>query len=133
MKSIRFFMDIIGLKDLKRTGWVHKGVENPESVAGHMFGVASLAMLVPLPKGVNRDKLVKMAVIHDWSEAEVWDIKWEAGKFSDREKEKRKNASEKGFFKRAAEKLDRPDIKDLSWEFLDQTSPEAKFHQILFL
>jgi putative hydrolase of HD superfamily len=74
------------LKDVKRTGWVERGVKGPESVADHSFMSALLCMVLPAEGGlggIDRNKAVKMALIHDIAEAETGDIitteKWEAG------------------------------------------------------
>lgn len=31
---------------MKRTGWVHKNVSDPETIAGHMYRMAILSFLV---------------------------------------------------------------------------------------
>ena len=36
--------EILGLKDVVRTGWVRNDVKNPESVAAHSWGMAILAL-----------------------------------------------------------------------------------------
>ncbi|MFH0832186.1 MAG: HD domain-containing protein [Candidatus Aenigmatarchaeota archaeon] len=60
------------LKDIKRTGWVERGVKNPESSAEHSFMAAVLSML--LAKNVDEKKVIKMALIHDLAESVVGDI-----------------------------------------------------------
>jgi len=68
------------LKRLDRTGWVLRGFANgTESVAAHSFGVSVTAMLLAdelLARGVavNVEKLLRMALLHDWSEARVGDM-----------------------------------------------------------
>jgi putative hydrolases of HD superfamily len=58
------------LQDLKRTGWVMRGVENPESVKEHTEALIVLASeLVPLLSHEETDGLLEMLEIHDWSEA----------------------------------------------------------------
>ena len=58
------------LKSLKRTGWVREGMPDPESVAEHCFRVAFLALIVGGElKGVDTDRLIKMALLHDSEEA----------------------------------------------------------------
>ena len=37
-------MAYLGLKDVLRQGWVNAGVEAPESVAAHSWGMAVLAL-----------------------------------------------------------------------------------------
>jgi putative hydrolase of HD superfamily len=68
------------LKRLDRTGWVLRGFANgTESVAAHSFGVGVTAMLLAdklLAEGVrvNVEKVLRMALLHDWSEARVGDM-----------------------------------------------------------
>jgi len=58
------------LQDLKRTGWVEKGVENPESVKEHTEALVKLAEeLIPYLTEEETDGLIDMLEIHDWPEA----------------------------------------------------------------
>jgi putative hydrolase of HD superfamily len=58
-----------------RAGWVRRGVPAPESVAAHSWRMALIAMLAPQGAGaVDRDRLVRMALVHDLAEAIVGDI-----------------------------------------------------------
>lgn len=61
------------LKRIPRTGWVRSNVEHPESVADHSMRTAFLAMII-CPPEVEKDKAVKMALIHDVAESIVSDI-----------------------------------------------------------
>lgn len=68
------FLNLVGkLKRVKRTGWVRTGVDKPESVADHMYRMSIISMLVPITCSY-RDRLVKMAIVHDLAEAIVGDI-----------------------------------------------------------
>jgi hypothetical protein len=40
------YMRLATLKLLPRTGWLQRGIAQPESVAEHTFGVATLALLI---------------------------------------------------------------------------------------
>ncbi|KAH7722652.1 Protein F45F2.9 b [Aphelenchoides avenae] len=63
------------LKHLKRTGWVHNKVPEPETVASHMYRMSVLAMtLAPKLSGIDVNRCVKMALVHDLGEAIVGDI-----------------------------------------------------------
>jgi putative hydrolase of HD superfamily len=63
------------LKRLPRTGWRLAGIKDCESVADHSFRVALLALLLgDLIQGVDRDRLLRMAVVHDLPEAMVTDL-----------------------------------------------------------
>ncbi|HET7286068.1 MAG TPA: HD family hydrolase [Pyrinomonadaceae bacterium] len=68
------------LKRLDRTGWTLRGLPNgTESVAAHSFGVSATAMLLAdrcTAQGVtvNVEKVMRMALLHDWAEARVGDM-----------------------------------------------------------
>jgi len=68
------------LKRLDRTGWVLRGFANgTESVAAHSFGVGVTAMLLAdelRARGVSVDveKVLRIALLHDWAEARVGDM-----------------------------------------------------------
>ncbi|XAR66705.1 hypothetical protein NMG60_11013019 [Bertholletia excelsa] len=62
------------LKTTKRAGWVRRDVQNPESVADHMYRMGLMALIASDSPGVDRDKCVKMAIVHDIAEAIVGDI-----------------------------------------------------------
>ncbi|GAV03360.1 hypothetical protein RvY_13794 [Ramazzottius varieornatus] len=79
------FMLILGnLKKNKRTGWILRGVPAPESVADHMYRMAILAMLLDekasldqsVPEGhpLDKNRCIKVALVHDMCEAVVGDI-----------------------------------------------------------
>ena len=68
------------LKRLDRTGWTLRGLPNgTESVAAHSFGVCVAAMLLAdelQARGVAVDveKVLRMALLHDWAEVRVGDM-----------------------------------------------------------
>ncbi|HEY6805160.1 MAG TPA: HD family hydrolase [Pyrinomonadaceae bacterium] len=68
------------LKRLDRTGWSLRGLPNgTESVASHSFGVVVAAMFLAdaiQERGVvvNTEKVLRMALLHDWAEARVGDL-----------------------------------------------------------
>lgn len=61
------------LKSLKRTGWVREGMPDPESVAEHTFRVCFLTFLMADELKVDKDKLLKMSLVHDIEEIETHD------------------------------------------------------------
>ncbi|MEJ7763199.1 MAG: HD domain-containing protein, partial [Thermomicrobiales bacterium] len=69
---VRFLLLAGRLKRLLRTGWLHSGVPpaEVESVADHSFRTALLAWLAASREpGLNRDRVLAMAMVHDLAEA----------------------------------------------------------------
>jgi len=71
---LKFYRNILKLKKLVRTGWLERGVSEPENVAAHSFAVALLAAVLADLKGVNVLDAVRMALIHDLPEAVTGDL-----------------------------------------------------------
>ena len=63
----------LGLKDILRTGWVRAGVDSPESVAAHSWGMSVLAMHL-CPENLDRMRVIEMCLVHDLPEVEVGDL-----------------------------------------------------------
>ena len=119
------------LKRLDRTGWVLRGFANgTESVAAHSFGVAVTAMLIAdevLAQGVVIDveKVLRIALLHDWAEARVGDMPRTATQYFG--SEVRKHA-ETAAFCDLTEPLDRGDdlYPNLYREYEERNSLEAR-------
>src|SRR6267378_4168869 len=68
------------LKRLERTGWTLRGLGNgTESVAAHSFGVGVTAMMLAdevRARGLEVDceRVLRMALLHDWAETRVGDM-----------------------------------------------------------
>ncbi len=68
------------LKRLDRTGWTLRGLPNgTESVAAHSFGVGVTAMILAdeiKARGLTVDceRVLRMALLHDWAETRVGDM-----------------------------------------------------------
>ena len=69
-----FFAHVAALKRLPRTGWVQRGVPDPESVAAHSFGVAALAAVTASAVGADPARATLIAVMHDLAEALTGDL-----------------------------------------------------------
>lgn len=76
MDKLLKFMTLIGdLKRVKRAGWVLRQVQEPESVADHMYRMAILSFLVdPASSGLNKDRCIKISLVHDLAECIVGDL-----------------------------------------------------------
>ncbi len=66
-------LEMLELKQLPRTGWVRSGVEHPESVAAHSWGMAVLALRLA-PKELDIEKILSLCLIHDLPEVRVGDL-----------------------------------------------------------
>ena len=77
---VPILVELQRLKRLDRTGWILRGLPNgTESVAAHSFGVGVTAMLLAdelLQQGVvvNVEKVLRLALLHDWAEVRVGDM-----------------------------------------------------------
>ncbi|KAJ7943242.1 HD domain-containing protein 2 [Quillaja saponaria] len=62
------------LKTTKRKGWINHGIKGPESISDHMYRMALMALIAGDLPGVNRERCIKIAIVHDMAEAIVGDI-----------------------------------------------------------
>lgn len=72
-QKISFLLKILNLKDEERTGWVLRGIEDPESVASHSWG-SMIQTILNIRSELDREKVLKMALVHDLEQAETGDI-----------------------------------------------------------
>lgn len=74
IRGLRRLAEATGqLKNVRRKGWVDRGVPEAESVADHSYRVAVLAWAVARARGLDADRAVKIALVHDLAEAETGD------------------------------------------------------------
>jgi putative hydrolase of HD superfamily len=73
MTDLDPLLEAIGLKHVRRAGWVRRGVPDPESVAAHSHGVAMLTLLL-LPDDLDLHLALQFAVLHDLAEVRVGDL-----------------------------------------------------------
>ena len=98
---ISTLIELQRLKGLERTGWMLRGIQpGAESVAAHSYGVVVAAMLLAdelIERGitVNVERVLRMAVLHDWAEARVGDMPRTGGEYFGAEA--RKNAERAAF------------------------------------
>lgn len=66
------------LESLPRTGWVVSGVHPPESIASHVYMVTLTALWIAdtLNEPVDTERLLRLALLHDSSEALLTDLAW---------------------------------------------------------
>ena len=70
--SFAFEMGV--LKRMRRTGWWHAGVRDPESVAEHSFRVAQLAAMIASVENADPSRASFLALWHDTQETRIGDI-----------------------------------------------------------
>ena len=117
------------LKDERRTGWQLRGVEEPESVAAHSWGVAYLLLSLgdrfreELP-AVDLDRALRLAVVHDVAEAETGDVATRADSTAEAADHEAKTAAEREAMAELAGPL--PERVRDAWEAYEaRESPEA--------
>lgn len=69
-----FAFELGMLKRMRRAGWWHVGVRDPESVAEHSLRVAQLASLMAAIEGAEPGRAALLAVWHDSQETRTGDI-----------------------------------------------------------
>lgn len=153
---LKFFENIQTLKEKKRRGWLVHGIENSESTAAHIFRMAVSSWVLGKKGGLNTEKLLKLALIHDICEVFAFDEtpydpllpkkidtpqaqekikkilqKWPTFSFKEkREKTLKKNQRENQAFKRLIKDLPvfkKRELEMLWQEFQEGLSQEARF------
>ena len=109
------------LKQVRRRGWVLRGVTEPESVADHSFRTALLALVLARDDSFDRGRCVAMALVHDLAEAVVGDITPYDG-ISREEKRRR----EREALSRLADNLGDTELLELWEEFEAGETAEAR-------
>lgn len=146
IKEIVNYLFLVGkLKWLKRSGWLERKMPDPESVAEHAYRVAMICFVIAPLLNLNRDKLVSMALFHDFAEGVFGDpiseglTKDTAIRYIDYNKIEKfndiefKKNDQKKFIKNLAKKLNLPEIYDLWIEHSFENSKEATvYSDILF-
>ncbi|PON99281.1 Ribonuclease Y [Trema orientale] len=113
------------LKTTKRAGWVRRDVKDPESIADHMYRMGLMALIASDIPGVDRDKCIKMAIVHDIAEAIVGDITPSDG-ISKTEKSRREREALDHMCKLLGGGSRAKEIDELWMEYEQNSSPEAK-------
>ncbi len=113
-----------GLKERSRAGWLLRGVKNVESVADHSWRAGIIAYVLA-PEGYDREKMLRMGVLHDISEINDRDYTPLDG-ISKEEKEKREQIAVESFLKTIPEPQ-RSEWRELNDEFEARETKESKF------
>ena len=112
-----FYLKIGKLKRMPRLYWRLRGVQNPESVAGHIFTLSVMAWIFGKErKELNQEKLLKMALCHELSAVYTGDTTPYDRILPKNEKERKK----------VLEKMIRLSKKEKEWIFLADFKKEKK-------
>ncbi|KAK4604888.1 hypothetical protein RGQ29_013091 [Quercus rubra] len=104
------------LKTTKRAGWVKRDVKDPESIADHMYRMGLMALIASDIPGLDRDKCIKMAIVHDIAEDGI----------SKAEKSQREREALDHMCKLLGGGSRALEIGELWLEYEENSSPEAK-------
>jgi len=119
----RFMGHVGDLKKLERTGWVRSGIKDPENVADHSFRTTVMALVLADKVGVNQNRAVKMALIHELGESIVGDLTPTDGVSVDE-----KHQLEIDAFRKLCADIDNGnELLELFEEFEENKTPEAQF------
>ncbi len=119
--NFKDLLDYAGrLKRIKRTGWVVRGIPEPESIADHSYRAALLGYFLALERGLDAGKVAGMLLVHDMGESLIGDITPEGERFME------KIEAEDKAMKFLADKIGSRKIYELWREFNYGTSPEAQ-------
>ncbi|XP_042499786.1 5'-deoxynucleotidase HDDC2 isoform X2 [Macadamia integrifolia] len=113
------------LKTTKRTGWVRREIQDPESIADHMYRMGIMALIASDIPGIDRDRCIKMAIVHDIAEAIVGDITPSDG-VPKLEKSRREREALDYMCKQLGGGSRANEIGELWMEYEENSSPEAK-------
>lgn len=124
-----FFKTVGKSKRLLRSGWIREKINDPESVAEHSFRVSVLAMVLSDKLGydLDKNKLIKMAILHDLGEVITGDIVTERYDFIDIIKRTQKEGEEKEGVREIFGKIGLSDeYAKIFEEMIGRTTLEAK-------
>ncbi|XP_056165127.1 uncharacterized protein LOC115672048 isoform X2 [Syzygium oleosum] len=112
------------LKTTKRKGWINQGIDGPESIADHMYRMALMALIADDLPGLDRERCIKIAIVHDIAEAIVGDITPADG-VPKEEKSRREQAALDEMCQVLGGGMRAEEIKELWAEYENNSSLEA--------
>ncbi|MPZ64436.1 MAG: HD domain-containing protein [Pseudonocardiaceae bacterium] len=107
---------------MRRAGWWHVGVRDPESVAEHSLRVAQLASLIAAIEGADPGRAALLAVWHDSQETRTGDIPHTAKPYLDKPSPEAITADQTVDLPDAARKT----VHEAVTEYEAQHTPEAR-------
>jgi putative hydrolase of HD superfamily len=123
-RVLGLFEIIHPLDQVKRAGYILRGVSEPESVAAHshFLSVLTLLMCDEYPGGFDKDKALTIALTHDLCEAQLMDIPMPA---ADAHLRDAKDAAEQAITEQLFEGFDEK-YGRYHAEFMEASTPEAR-------
>ncbi len=110
------------LKRIRRAGWWHLGVRDPESVAEHSLRVAQLASLIAAIEGAEPGRAALLAIWHDSQETRTGDIPHTACPYLDQRSPEVITADQTAALPDTARKT----VQESVVEYETQHTPEAR-------
>lgn len=129
LNYLQFFKEVGKSKRLLRSGWIREGIKDPESVAEHSFRVGVLIMVLAdkFDPTLNRDRLIKMALLHDLGKPTAGDVIAERGQLIDIKKRDLEERKEREGIGKIFSKINQSGEYVLILnEMMDGKTPEAK-------
>ncbi len=123
-RILDLFQAIHPLDRVPRSGYLLRGVADPESVAAHSHFVSLMALLFveEYPGRFDRDRVLAMELIHDLSEARIMDIPMP---YADAYMSEAKDRAEQAILEDLLKGFP-PHLADLHAEFSAAETPEAR-------
>ena len=124
------FLNTVGAsKRLLRAGWIREGVKDSESVAEHSFRVGVLAMVLAdkISNNLDKNKLIKMALLHDLAESITGDTvidRWDV--IDIKKRDEREQIEEKGIEEIFSGIDQKDEYISIFHEMISRITPEAK-------
>ncbi|PXY26827.1 HAD family hydrolase [Prauserella sp. PE36] len=110
------------LKRIRRAGWWHAGVRDPESVAEHTMRVSQLAALLAAEEGADPARAAYLALWHDTQETRTGDLPHTARPYLDKPDPRRITEDQTTPLPGTA----RASVRDAVAEYEQAATPEAR-------
>ncbi len=122
-------LEMLELKDERRTGWELRNIDSPESVAAHTWGTATLCFLYAdqVEVEIDQQKATTMALIHDLAEARTGDIATRAEQGQQAVTANEKEAAERDAMDDLLEPFKNGKLLALWEEYEARQTPTAQF------
>lgn len=130
MKLLDFYKYLDKLKRTKRAGWVKAGIPDSESVSDHSFSTSVLSMILADKLEVNKEKFIKMALIHELGESIIGDVVWHSQAKGTNEAVLAKKEKDEGkAMRKILKTLEDKEYLDLWIEMEEKKTREAIMHK----